>query len=93
MNKCKCPYYNEDCPKCYPKKFDLEREIYSTRLLLFLETGPQTNEYQQVLLTEDQFKAVSDTISKFVRNGERQEIVKVETSKEKYKLPDLKQIT
>lgn len=40
----------------------LEVEINELRLLVFLEVEPQSNKYNQVLLTSEQFKKVSDGI-------------------------------
>lgn len=69
--------------------------LYEQRLLVFLETEPQSNEYNQVYLTKEQFKKVSDSIcvpapQEIVRKGI--EIVKVEASEEIYFLPDLQSI-
>ncbi len=40
------------------------RFIYHTRLLLFVETAPQSNEYRQVILNHRQFETVSDALFK-----------------------------
>tara|TARA_Y100000310_G_C20387157_1_gene670989 strand:+ start:410 stop:610 length:201 start_codon:yes stop_codon:yes gene_type:complete len=63
---------------------ELFNEIYSTRLLVFIESEPQSNKYQQVILTPKQFKEVSDDIS---LEGD-----KLRLSKEIYKLPDLREV-
>lgn len=34
-------------------------QLYETRLILILETGPQSNVYRQVMLTPEQFKSLS----------------------------------
>lgn len=66
--------------------------LYGTRLLVFIEDAPQSNEYHQVHLNETQFKRVSDAISNVVgRNGDDED-VEVEMSIDTYKLPDLQEI-
>lgn len=67
--------------------------LYHQRLLIFLETEPQSNVYNQILVTPEQFKKVSDAICSIVvpKNGNDIETVSVETSEEIYKLPDLQE--
>jgi len=68
-------------------------DLYELRLLVFAELEPQSNKYAQVLLTADQFKAVSDAIAKVVRQGGGdREVCELQTGTEEYTLPDLKQI-
>ncbi len=75
---------------------EIYEEIYENRLLVFLETGPQTNKYHQVLLNSEHFKKVSDAVT----NGrisiedarEGFEVVEFPTSEEEYGLPDLQSI-
>lgn len=38
-------------------------ELYETRLIVMIETGPQTNKYMQVLLKDEVFKKVSEVIA------------------------------
>jgi len=67
--------------------------IYETRMLVFMETEPQTNKYRQVLLNKDMFKKVSDTLASDVlsREGEL-EIINMLMSEEEYELPDLQSV-
>lgn len=66
--------------------------LYGTRLLVFLEDSPQSNQYHQIHLTESQFKRVSDSVCDVKsRNGDDED-VEVEMSIETYKLPDLQEI-
>lgn len=74
-------------------------ELYSVRLLAFVETGPQSNEYHQFQFTEEQFKKVSDAIANCFTVTKEDDtrddidtISNVNISNETYKLPDLKQI-
>ena len=77
-------------------------ELFSQRCLVFLETEPQSNKYSQVILSQEQFKKISDAIiSTFVPEEHPEleegtlapgmEIVNIELSEEEYELPDLKQ--
>ena len=77
-------------------------ELFSQRCLVFLETEPQSNKYNQVILSKEQFKKVSDAIiSTFVSEEHPEleevelidgmEIVNIELSDEEYELPDLQQ--
>jgi len=77
-------------------------ELFSQRCLVFMETEPQSNKYNQVILSKEQFKKVSDAIiSTFdpeehpeLENAELvpgMEILNIELSEEEYILPDLKQ--
>lgn len=69
-------------------------ELYSQRVLIFMETEPQSNTYRQVILDAKKFKAMSDTIS--VETGrklaENINEIEIELSDEEYVLPDLKEI-
>jgi hypothetical protein len=75
---------------------DLELHIHEQRLLVFLETDPQSGKFNQVLLNDEQFKKVSDAIITSKRTGEDlkkdMEEVKLETSVEEYVLPDLQSV-
>ncbi len=73
----------------------MESELYELRLLVFIETEPQSNKYNQVLLTMDQFKKVGDAIGKITESNDLRdgfEQREVSSSKEEYKLPDLRSI-
>jgi hypothetical protein len=39
-------------------------ELYETRLVVCMETAPQSNKYFQIMLNKEQFKAISDEIGK-----------------------------
>ncbi len=71
-------------------------QLYETRMLIFIETGPQTNKYKQVLVTGEQFKIVSDAISTISSTEqdlkEGMEARDVDLSDETYELPDLNSI-
>lgn len=67
--------------------FDLT-EIYCLRTLVFLETEPQSNKYNQVLLNSEMFKKMTDIISKKIKSGEIEER-EIKLSEEIYPLPDL----
>lgn len=65
-------------------------ELNKTRLLLFFEVEPHSNQYNQVLLTAEQFKKVSDDIVIIKgRYPNGNEMVELETSTYTYTLPDL----
>lgn len=74
---------------------DFYCELYGVRLLVFMETAPQSNNYHQVILNPDQFKRVSDSIvhgAKVVGREGSREIIESPLSEETYPLPDLKEI-
>jgi hypothetical protein len=64
-------------------------DIYGTRLLIFLETEPQSNDYHQVKLTPEEFKRASLAIGTVVSRKGSEETVEMQLSEEVYKLPDL----
>ena len=72
-------------------------EIYGTRLLLFMETEPQSNKYRQILPNLEEFKRISSSFGTLT--GKKIEIegcdvdeLKVKLSDDIYNLPDLKEI-
>lgn len=67
-------------------------ELWVTRLLVFLETSPQSDTYHQVILNPEQFKAVSDAIAEVLSTQGDMETINIELSAETYKLPDLQEI-
>jgi len=71
---------------------DSMRELWSTRLLVFIESAPQSGMYHQILLDPEDFKRVALSIGRVVGEDGRQDIVKFVQSEETYALPDLKQI-
>lgn len=67
-------------------------ELYETRMLVFMETSPQSNKYNQVMLTPEQYKAVSGEISTLIsvdKENPNKEIRELDLSEEVYTLPDL----
>lgn len=72
------------------QKIDVS-DLYNLRMLVFLETEPQSNEYKQVSLSPEQYKKVSkDIVTKFVgRLDNKRDTCEVILSEEVYKLPDL----
>lgn len=71
---------------------DLHSEIYSTRLLVFLETHPQSNKYNQVLLQPEEFKRVALSLGQLVEQTGKTQTVELNSSDEIYTLPDLQEI-
>lgn len=71
-------------------------ELYTLRVLVFLETDAQSNKYNQVCLTAKQFKKMSDAISTELPEDKtlKKEFRNYETllSEEEYELPDLQEI-
>lgn len=63
--------------------------IYETRLLIFLETSPQSNKYCQVILSKREFKKTSLTLGKIVDKKGKQEKVTITLSQKEFTLPDL----
>ncbi len=71
---------------------DFENELYSQRLLIFIETEPQSNIYKQLLLTGEEFKKITMNIGTVKGKKGRIDVVEINESDETYVLPDLKQI-
>ncbi len=69
-------------------------ELYSTRMLIFLETKPQSNEYYQVYLNPEEFKRFSATIGRPTgkKDEKDNDIIEIQMSTEIYDLPDLREI-
>lgn len=68
-----------------PKKINSEELyaiVYGRRLLVFLEDGPQSNEYRQLKLSPDDYRMITDIIV-------RRNVAIERSSDETYKLPDL----
>ncbi len=70
------------------QKLDLT-ELYTTRLLIFLEDEPQSNTYRQVILTPEQFKTTSLSLGEVLHTEGDQQDVALQLSEETYQLPDL----
>jgi hypothetical protein len=71
----------------------LAAAVYSLRMLVFLETGPQTNQYRQVFLDFEEYKRVSFSLGSLVGSIENGTIAsQVRLSEKEYKLPDLREI-
>lgn len=47
------------------KSQDMLPDLYIARLLVMLETNPQTNKYRQIILNKKQFKMLSDLLISF----------------------------
>lgn len=73
---------------------ELLGDLYEQRLVVMLETEPQSNKYWQVILDEEQFKKVSNAVSEVFPKGDPTDLkpgyeIKVMTlSEEEYELPD-----
>jgi len=68
-------------------------DIYSTRLLVFIEDNPQSNKYHQMFFTPEEFKRISMAIGKDTgRKNGRLDIIEFQQSVETYALPDLQEI-
>lgn len=74
------------------EKISIEDEVFSLRLLMFIEQEPQSNTYRQVILNSDQLKKITYIISNIVEKNGDEEIVDYKASKETYTLPDLQEI-
>lgn len=86
------------------EKIEIENEgLYEQRVLVFMETAPQSNKYNQVLLPPEVFKQLTDLISRkphtfpLERNANGRfapqiEVREIQTSKKEYILPDLQSI-
>lgn len=70
-----------------------ELGIYETRLLVFMETDPQSNRYCQVLLNPDEFKKLSLSLGTTIGKDGDEDIVELKLSEVEYKLPDLQSKT
>ncbi len=72
------------------------KELYIQRMLVFLETEPQSNKYHQVMLNAEQFKKVSDAIIVSTKPDASlkpgYDMAEIEMSEEEYTLPDLQDI-
>jgi hypothetical protein len=64
-------------------------ELYSTRMLIFIEDSPQSNKYRQLMLTPEEFTKVAFSFGKVTDVKDGVEDVEIRFSKESYNLPDL----
>ena len=69
-------------------------ELYSTRLLVFVETAPQSNKYHQVHMDSEEFKKCSISVGDIVEKKDHNGIqtIALRMSVDSYDLPDLKEI-
>lgn len=68
-------------------------DIYGTRLLIFLETEPQSNKYNQVILDPEEFKKTAFSLGKVLSKEDNgNDRVHFNISDEEYDLPDLLEI-
>lgn len=71
---------------------DIQNELYSTRMLVFMEEEPQSNKYRQVVLTKEEFLNITKGIGTVIKEEGNIETVEVRKSEEIYTLPDLREI-
>ncbi len=73
---------------------DLYHAIHGIRMLLFLETEPQSNKYRQILLSPEEFKRVAFAYGKLTgkKLSDGLDEVKIEMSDEIFDLPDLQEL-
>lgn len=88
---------NKDSGRFEPvESEDLQLLVNEQRLLVFLETEPQSNRYNQVILDDKKFKRVSDAIGENSRADkelkEGFEVYDIQVSEEAFSLPDLQSI-
>lgn len=69
-------------------------ELYEQRMLVFIENEPQSNEYEQLIFTQKQYKELTDFISKLYGiegiTMDGLEVIDMKSSEETYILPDLR---
>lgn len=75
---------------------ELHAEIYGVRVLVFMESEPQSNKYNQLIFNNEQFRKVSKIIGDvYPYLGKEKEtdidLYKLNQSHEVYDLPDLRQ--
>jgi len=64
------------------------RVLYTTRLILMMETAPQSGVFRQVQLTQEQFKKMSDVLY-FLHGGDLDgKFIQMTVSDQTVKLPD-----
>lgn len=64
--------------------------IYEQRVLVFIEIEPQSNQFRQVLLDNEQFKKVTTLFGTLLKTDEKGlEHYEMKESDEIYNLPDL----
>ncbi len=76
---------------------DIQTTINEQRLLVFIETTPQSNKYNQILFTPEEFKKISDNIGVILNKSDDQiksgfEMIEINQSEEIYTLPDLQSV-
>jgi hypothetical protein len=75
-----------------PREHTILDELYETRILMFIESGPQSNKYHQLYFTEEEFRILSRAIGRVMSKDGKVEFVQYFMSDKTYPLPDLKQI-
>lgn len=69
-------------------------ELYQQRMLVFIENEPQSNEYEQLIFTQKQYKELTNFISKLYGiegiTMDGLEVIDMKSSEETYTLPDLR---
>lgn len=76
---------------------NIYEELNTVRVLMFIETAPQSNQYHQIMLNEKQFKKISDAMAECFEPSDEElrdgfEALNGTFSDETYPLPDLQQI-
>lgn len=70
-------------------------DLYTIRMLVFIEDTPQSNKYRQVRFTKDQHKLFSDAIAKIFPNPNDPTNtfrIQLATSTKTFSLPDIPEI-
>lgn len=70
----------------------IDDELYSERVLVFIEIEPQSNKYRQCILPPERFKKMTSTLGKIIKNKDGSETIETIESDDIYILPDLEQI-
>lgn len=71
----------------------LRHTLYGVRVLMFMETEPQSNKYRQICLNSEDFAKVSKSYGIVKRlNEDGIEEVELMLSDEEYELPDLPEV-
>jgi len=67
--------------------------LYGLRLIVLMEDSPQSNNYRQIRLDEEKFKAIGNVIwGGPAKEGLREDEKDILMSQDTYPLPDLQQI-
>lgn len=64
--------------------------VFEKRILIFIETAPQSNKYKQIIFTAEEFPRITKSIGTPVGMEGDIQVVEIEESNEIYDLPDLR---